>query len=91
MNAHRHKYRYLHLGMVQIGLKPLTRLGIDYSALIMVRDQRHNRFDDSLLGIVESTLCDGPTHTSSVTQTLPLSLSGPTIIHALTLNVERDP
>ncbi|PIN04538.1 hypothetical protein CDL12_22927 [Handroanthus impetiginosus] len=56
----RHKYKYLLLGTIQVGLKPLTRLGLNTSALIIVRDRRHNQFKDSLLGIVESTLRDGP-------------------------------
>jgi hypothetical protein len=34
------KYRFLHIGYVQIAVKPLTRLGIDASVLLCLRDAR---------------------------------------------------
>ena len=64
IELHRNSFKVLHLGMFQIGLKPLTKLGINNSALILVRAKRHNQLKDSLLGIVESSVCEGPIYFS---------------------------
>ena len=60
INTYREKYGYLHLGMVQIAIKPLTREGLNNSVLTCIRDKRHRNFSDSLLGCIESTLSEGP-------------------------------
>jgi hypothetical protein len=49
------KYNYMHIGSVQIGLKPLTRGSLDVAVLFCLRDIRHNRFHDSLLGRLEES------------------------------------
>lgn len=46
--------------MVQIAVKPLTRIRLNNSVLKCVKVCRHNKFADSLLGIVESSICEGP-------------------------------
>lgn len=89
INKHRLQYKFLHLGMVQVGLKPATRLGLNTSALICVRDKRHNRFHDSLLGIIESSLCDGPIYFSCFPN-FTLSLGDPTIMHSLCLDIKTE-
>lgn len=52
----RREFNYLHVGVVQIALKPPFRLGLDTPILAILGDKRHEReiFSDSLLGIVES-------------------------------------
>ena len=60
IDSYRQKYKYLHLGLVQIAIKPLTREGLNNSVLTCIRDNRHLSFTDSLLGCVESTLSEGP-------------------------------
>ena len=45
----REKYKILHIGAIQVAAKPLTRLGLDKSICIFLRDVRHNQFQDSLL------------------------------------------
>lgn len=41
-------------------IKPLTRLGLNTHSLTYVTDDRHANFNDSLIGIVEASLQDGP-------------------------------
>lgn len=52
-------YKYIHIGLVQVGLKPLTRIGLNNSFLAILRDARFEIFEDSLLGTVESSLHKG--------------------------------
>ncbi len=81
-----HNYNYLHVGLVQIALKPLTRNGLNTSVIIALRDQRHNKFSDSLLGIVESSLCDGPIF-FNCHPNFTVSLKDPHIMKTLTANI----
>ena len=53
-------FRYLHIGLVQVGVKPLNREGLNTSILAALRDMRFLDFEDSLLGTIESSLCKGP-------------------------------
>lgn len=53
-------YKYIHLGMLQVPIYPLTRRGLNTSYVYYVYDYRHNKFVDSLCGAIQSTLNDGP-------------------------------
>ena len=44
--------------MVQVALKLTTRLDLNNLAIIYVKDKRHKHFHGSLVGVIESTLCD---------------------------------
>jgi hypothetical protein len=69
----RHKadgHNFLHIGLVQVAVKPLTRRGLNATALLAVRDARFIDFNDSILGTVQSKLHDGPIH-FDVSQTSP--------------------
>lgn len=54
------KYHSIHIGMVQIGVKALTRKPLNAKVLLCLRDARHSNLQDSLLGMVEANLRDGP-------------------------------
>ncbi|KAG4957499.1 hypothetical protein JHK85_043879 [Glycine max] len=56
---HSRKYKYLHIGCVQVAIKPLIDMGIDAAVLMCLRDIRHNQFEDSLIGTVETSLGQG--------------------------------
>jgi hypothetical protein len=56
------KYKFLHIGFVQVAVKPLTRLGIDASVLLCLRDVRFLQFKPSILGIIQSSVYVGPIH-----------------------------
>ena len=47
---HSRKYKYLHIGCVQVAIKPLIDMGIDVAVLMCLRDIRHKKFEDSLIG-----------------------------------------
>jgi len=59
---HSRKYKYLHIGCVQVAIKPLIDMGIDVVVLMCLRDIRHNKFEDSLIGTVETSLGQGPVY-----------------------------
>ncbi|QHO41204.1 polyprotein [Arachis hypogaea] len=62
VREHAHHYKYLHIGCVQVAVKPLIREGLNASILMCLRDIRHNDFQDSLIGTVETSLGHGPVY-----------------------------
>jgi hypothetical protein len=56
------KFRYLHIGLVQVAVKPLYRLGCDTSICLLLKDARRLNFKNSLLAILESNTCYGPVY-----------------------------
>ena len=63
IKAHKKQgHNFLHIGLVQVGVKPLIREGLNGSILMALRDTRHIRFNDSLLGTTETSLSGGPVH-----------------------------
>ena len=79
-------YKFLHIRSVQVAVKPLTRLGIDASMLLYLRDARFIKFKTSILGMIQSSLYVGPVH-FDVFPNLTLSLDDINMLMALTLNV----
>ncbi|QHO29030.1 Polyprotein [Arachis hypogaea] len=62
VREHARHYMYLHIGCVQVAAKPLIREGLNASILMCLRDIRHNDFQDSLIGTVETSLGHGPVY-----------------------------
>ena len=88
MKAHRKDgQKFLHIGLVQVGVKPLIREGLNNSILMALRDTRLIRFNDSLLGTIESSLSNGPVHFDCFPN-LTIALDGPHILKVLTLNIK---
>ena len=58
------KFSYLHIGMVQVAIKPFTRKGINASVPMCLRDARFKHFKDSILGMITASLYDGPVYFS---------------------------
>ena len=75
--------------MVQVAVKPLTREALNTSVLLCLRDDRHLRFNDSLLGMMETSLHNGPVYFNCYPN-FALSLSDRNIMDALILNVKID-
>lgn len=48
--THEQNCKYLHIGSVQVWLRPLTRGSLDVAMFLCLRDIRQNHFQDSLLG-----------------------------------------
>jgi hypothetical protein len=89
IEKHKEKYYFIHIRLVQVTVKPLTRQGLNNSVLLCLRDGRHLRFKDSLLGSIESSLYEGPVYFNCYPN-ISLSLFDPTLLHALELNVKTD-
>jgi hypothetical protein len=79
-------FKFLHIGSVQVAVKPLTRLGIDASVLLCLNDARFNKFKTSILGMIQSSLYAGPVH-FDVFPNLTVSLEDINVLKSLTLNV----
>ena len=80
------KFSYLHIGLVQVVIKPLTRKGINASVLMCLRDARFKNFKDSILDMITASLYDGPVYFNCYPD-LTLALDDPNIVKALTLNI----
>ena len=52
----------MHIGSVQVAVKPLTRLNINASVLLWLRDAKFLNFRISILGMIQSSLFNGPIH-----------------------------
>ncbi|CAL9012510.1 unnamed protein product [Prunus brigantina] len=78
---------FLHIGLVQVAVKPLTRLGLQAFILLCLRDARFTEFNDSVLGMIESSLCNGPVHFDCYPD-FTVSLNDPHILKTLTLNIK---
>jgi hypothetical protein len=79
-------YKFLHIRFVQVAVKPLTRLGINASVLLCLHDARFVNFRISILGMIQSSLFNGPIHFDAFPN-LTLALNDIHILKALTLNV----
>lgn len=79
----KNEFNYIHIGLVQIANKPLTKEGLNSSLLACLNDECHNKFQDFLLGIIESSLCTGLVYFNYL-----LSLHDLHANEALTLNLQ---
>ncbi|KAI5335123.1 hypothetical protein L3X38_025256 [Prunus dulcis] len=80
---------FLHIGLVQVAVKLLTRLGLKASILLCLRDASFTEFSDSTLGVIESSLCNGLVHFDCYPD-FTVSLSDPHILRTLTLNIKTE-
>ena len=80
------KFSYLHIGLIQVAIRPLTRKGINASVLMCLRDARFKNFRTSILGMITSSLFDGPVYFNCHPD-LILALDDPNIVKVLTLNI----
>ena len=76
----------MHIGLVQVAIKPLTRKGINASILVCLRDARFKNFSDSILGMIIASLCDGLVYFDCYPD-ISLALDDPNIVKTLTLNI----
>uniref|UniRef100_A0A0R0ISL9 DUF7588 domain-containing protein n=1 Tax=Glycine max TaxID=3847 RepID=A0A0R0ISL9_SOYBN len=83
---HSRKYKYLHIGCVQVAIKHLIDMGIDAAVLMCLRDIRHNQFEDSLIGTVETSLGQGPIYFNCYPNKT-VSLIDRNILDSLFLNI----
>ncbi|KAH9792264.1 hypothetical protein KPL71_004051 [Citrus sinensis] len=80
-------FNYIHIGLIQIGIKPLTKEGLDTSIFAVLRDGRFISFDDSLLSSIESSLCKGPISFDCYPN-ITLSLKDKNILKSMILQIK---
>ncbi|KAG4965724.1 hypothetical protein JHK82_039919 [Glycine max] len=83
---HSRKYKYLHIGCVQVAIEPLIDIGIDAAVLMCLRDIRHSKFEDSLIATIETSLGQGPIYFNYYPNKT-VSLMDRNIIDSLFLNI----
>ena len=83
------KYNFIHIGLIQIALKPLTLQGLNASLLTSLRDVRCLDYVQSLIGVMQTSLCHGPVY-FNVYPNLSISLTDPNILEAATLNIKTN-
>lgn len=59
IRAHQQKYKSLHIGLVQIVVKPLHRLGLYSPLFMLLREARFTIYSDSILAMFTSNLAIG--------------------------------
>jgi len=80
-------YKYIHVGLVQVGIEPLTKEGLNTSILAVLRDVRFHNFQDSLLSSIESSLCSGPVSFDCYSN-LTISLKDKNILQSMLLQIK---
>ena len=78
------EYSFIHIGLVQVAVKPLIRQGLNTSVLLCLRDCRFLNFDQSIIGRIETSLYEDPLYFNCFPN-YPLPLSEP---HPLKLDVK---
>ena len=81
------EYSFIHIGLVQVAVKPLIRQGLNTSVSLCLRDGRHLNFDDSLLGMIETSLYEDPIYFNCFPNYC-LSMSDPNLLHGLELDIK---
>ncbi|KAL0001094.1 hypothetical protein SO802_014875 [Lithocarpus litseifolius] len=73
--------------LLKVGVKALIRLGLNNLILLALRDTRHIRFKDSLLGTIQTSLSNRPVYFDCFPN-FTLHLHDPHIMKAFTLNIK---
>ncbi|KAG5592664.1 hypothetical protein H5410_043178 [Solanum commersonii] len=87
INRYKTYYNYLHVGLVQVAVKPLFRKGLDIPVCVLLRDDHCLNFDDSLLGVLQSNLANGSIYFNCYPNFL-VDINDPNVMDSLTLNVK---
>ena len=81
------KILFIHFGLVQVAVKPLTRQVLNTTVLLCLRDGRFKIYKDVLLGIVESSLFQGPIYFNCYPN-FDVSLTDETVLQTSKLDIE---
>jgi len=87
IQKHKQKYNHIDIGLVQVGVKPLSKEGLNTSILLVLQDSRLLNYDESILGTVETSLYKGPIHFDCYPN-FSVSLKDKNILRALTLQIK---
>lgn len=81
------QHKFMHLGVVQIAIKPLMRDGLGAPVIVSLRDARHLNFENSLLALVEANVSEGPFYFNCFPN-FSISLADASSFEVLTLNIK---
>jgi len=54
------KFRFMHIGLVRVAVKPLLRTGVNAPIYLTLCDKRLRHYKSSLLAVIQSNVCKGP-------------------------------
>ncbi|KAG5577364.1 hypothetical protein H5410_057498 [Solanum commersonii] len=87
ISRYKFDYNYLHIGLVHVVVKPLFRKGLDIPVCVVLRDGRFLNFDDSMIGVLQSNLADGPIYFNCYPN-FSIDINDPNVMDSLTINVK---
>ena len=58
INHHIKKFNHIHIGLVQVVIKPLFSLGLDILVFVYLRYAKSTKFIDFVLSIIDSNLAN---------------------------------
>ncbi|GAV63108.1 LOW QUALITY PROTEIN: MP domain-containing protein, partial [Cephalotus follicularis] len=79
-------FKHIHFALIQVTIKPLTRQGLNTFVLACL-DARHLNFNDSLIGAIDTSLCNGPVYFNGYLD-LTISLIDKNILETLKINIK---
>ncbi|KAH7571087.1 hypothetical protein JRO89_XS05G0251600 [Xanthoceras sorbifolium] len=85
IGKHKHKHRYVHIGLVQVYVTPLISTGINGSVSLFLKDKRLFDFSDSILNVPQASEIDDPIN---FYPNIMVSFEEIDVLHHLTLNVK---
>ncbi|GAV84040.1 MP domain-containing protein, partial [Cephalotus follicularis] len=80
-------FKYIHFALVQVTIKPLTGQGLNTFVLACLHYVRHLNYDDSLIGAIETSLCNGLVYFDGYLD-LTISLTDENILETLKINIK---
>ena len=80
-------FSFIHFGLVQVTVKPLTKKWLNTSVLLCLRDGRLKIYKDALLGMVESSIFQRPIYFNYYPN-FTVSLTDETILQTLELDIK---
>ncbi|KAH7571088.1 hypothetical protein JRO89_XS05G0251700 [Xanthoceras sorbifolium] len=82
---HKQKYRYVHIGLLQVYVRPLPYSGINGSISLFLKDKRLFDFNDTFLNVPQASELNDP---FNFFPNFMVSLEEIDVLHHLTLNVK---
>ena len=88
INHHRKKFNYIHIGLVQVEIKPLFHLGLDILVFVCLRDARSTKIIDSVFSMIDSNLANDLVYLNCFPN-FSMNINDPSIFFpSLTLNIK---
>jgi len=53
-------YRFMHVGLLQVVIKPFLKTGVNAPIYLALRDKRLRHYKSSLLAVIQTNVCKGP-------------------------------